>query len=77
MTQPGILTTGVPALTVTGTAGGIACGGLVIQTRLSATLISLIDLTPELILLIERIPESCTGIKGIPVPLTVTLGIPD
>ena len=41
LTQPGIFTTGLPILTVTGTVGGIACGGSTIHIFTSGTSIFL------------------------------------
>ena len=41
LTQPGIFTTGLPILTVTGTVGGIAWGGSSIHTFISGTSIFL------------------------------------
>ena len=70
VTQPGILTIGVPAVTVTGTAIGIASGGFANQLRVSRTLTFLISETNTL-----RIPIFCSLIKGIPVPFTPILGI--
>ena len=68
MTQPGILTIGVPALTVTGTTGGIAWGGLTTQVRVSFILTFLMSATHAFLTPITL--TLSLGINGIPVPLT-------
>ena len=68
-TQPGILTIGVPARTVTGTTGGIACGGSVIHTLASAIALTPIGCIVEFVGLI--VPTNC-----IPVPFTCIASAP-